>query len=257
MEIQIGKLLKEVAVNVLIATLIFIGVIVLLHFLGLIVDGNGHLINRWLPLELAAGIIGSAYVLTVKNPNNFFGFALGVVMSLLLAIQFYVESTPENNMKDQTLLYCAVFIPCQLLTLVKWISASKGTSKDSKHAIPSFMGVKGLFIGIFIFIDIIVLDMLVLQPSFNLANLMSACVVACSTQANFLMIRKRTDAWFYWLLFSVTGIIQMICIQNYVTLTLYIVYLFINGAACIAWCKQTPKENLGWLKFFEKKDTNI
>lgn len=247
MKEKIGKLLKEVAVNVLIATAIFVGVVVLLYFLGLVVDGEGHLLNRWLPLELAAGIIGSAYVLTVKNPNNYFGFVLGVVMSILLATQFFVESTPENNMKDQTLLYCAVFIPCQLLTLVKWISASKGTSKSSKHAIPSFMGVKGLFIGLFIFADIIIIDMLVLQPCFTLANLMSACVVASSTQANFLMIRKRTDAWFYWLMFSVTGIIQMICIQNYVTFTLYIVYLLINGTACIAWCKQTPRERRGWL----------
>ena len=95
MKETIGKLLKEVAVNVLIATLIFIGVIVLLHFLGLVVDGDGHLINRWLPLELAAGIIGSAYVLTVKNPNNYFGFALGVIMSLLLAIQFYGVTLPS------------------------------------------------------------------------------------------------------------------------------------------------------------------
>lgn len=244
--------MKEVAANLLIAIAIFVGVVVLLYFLGLVVDGSGQLLNRWLPLELAAGVIGSAYVLTVKNPNNYFGFVLGVIMSILLAIQFYVESTPENNMKDQTLLYCAIFIPCQLLTLVKWISASKGTSKDDKHSIPSFMGVKGLFIGIFIFADIIVLDMLVLQPCFNLANLMSACVVASSAQANFLMIRKRTDAWFYWLLFSVTGIIQMICIQNYVTLTLYIVYLFINGSACIAWCKQTPPERRGWLTSFWK-----
>lgn len=252
MKEKIGKLLKEVAANLLIAIAIFVGVVVLLYFLGLVVDGSGQLLNRWLPLELAAGVIGSAYVLTVKNPNNYFGFVLGVIMSILLAIQFYVESTPENNMKDQTLLYCAIFIPCQLLTLVKWISASKGTSKDDKHSIPSFMGVKGLFIGIFIFADIIILDMLVLQPCFNLANLMSACVVASSAQANFLMIRKRTDAWFYWLLFSVTGIIQMICIQNYVTLTLYIVYLFINGSACIAWCKQTPPERRGWLTSFWK-----
>ncbi len=247
MKQSIGQLLKEAGINVLIATGIFVGVVALLYFLGLVINEEGSLINPYLPLEMAAGIIGSAYVLTVKNPNNYFGFVLGVSMSILLAIQFFVE-----GFKDQTILYCAVFIPCQLLTLVKWISASKGNSHDSKYAIPSFMGVKGLFIGLFIFIDIIVLDLLVLQDEITLATIMSACVVAASTEANFLMIRKHTDAWFYWIAFSIFGIVQMICIENYVTLTLYILYIIINGTACVAWCKQTPKERYGWVKTFIK-----
>lgn len=250
MKENIWKLLKEAIINLLIATGIFVGVVLLLHCLGLVFDEAGNLQNRYLPLEMVAGIVGSAYVLTVKNSNNYLGFVLGICMSILLAIQFFVE-----GFKDQTLLYCAIFIPCQILTLVKWISASKGTNKDSKYAVPSFMGVKGLFIGLFIFIDIIILDLLILQDQINLATIMSACVVAASTEANFLMIRKHTDAWFYWVAFSIFGIIQMIAIQNYVTLTLYVLYIFINGAACIAWCKQTPKDRYGWLKHFIKKES--
>lgn len=248
MKESIGKLLKEAFINLLIAACIFVGVVVLLHFLGLVFNDAGNLQNKWLPLEMAAGIVGSAYVLTVKNPNNYLGFVLGICMSILLAIQFFVE-----GFKDQTLLYCVVFIPCQILTLFKWISASKGTSKDSKYSVPSFMGVKGLFFGLMVFILIFVADMVAIQTEVNLATIMSACVVAASTEANFLMIRKHTDAWFYWVAFSIFGIIQMIAIQNYVTLTLYVLYIFINGAACIAWCKRTPRERYGWVNHFIKK----
>lgn len=248
MKENIGKLLKEVFINLLIATVIFAGVVILLNYLGLVFDEAGNLQNRWLPLEMAAGIVGSAYVLTVKNPNNYLGFVLGICMSILLAIQFFVE-----GFKDQTLLYCLVFIPCQVLTLTKWISASNGTSKDSKYAVPSFMGVKGVFIGLLIFTLIIIADLVVIQTEINWATIMSACVVAASAEANFLMIRKHTDAWFYWVAFSIFGIIQMICVSNYVTLTLYVLYIFINGAACISWCKQTPKERYGWVNHFIKE----
>ena len=248
MKEQIWKLLKEVVINVLFAIAIFAVVVGVLYFLGLVVYKAGSLINKYLPLEIAAGIIGSAYVLTIKNPNNYLGLILGIVTSILLAIQFFFE-----GFKDQTILYCIVFIPCQILTLVKWISASKGTSKDSQYAVPSFMKLRGLLLGLLIFIVIMGLDLFFLQKDIVLATIMSACVVAASTEANFLMIRKYTDAWFYWVAFSIFGLVQMICIQNYVTLTLYVLYTLINGSACIAWCKQTPKEKYGWVRLISGK----
>lgn len=236
-------LLKEVAKNLLLAIGIFAVVFAFLYFCGLVFQEDGKLINPYLPLELAAGIVGSAYVLIVRNPNNYLGFIIGILMSILLGIQFFLE-----GFKDQTILYYCIFIPCQVLTLVKWISASKGTSKDSKYAVPSFMGVKGLFIGLGIFTLIILSDLFVIQPEITWITFMSACVVAASAEANFLMIRKHTDAWFYWVAFSIFGIVQMILLHNYVTLTLYVIYIFINGNACIAWCKNTPKERYGWVE---------
>lgn len=245
-----NQLIKEVIINLLKATGIFAVVIAFLYFIGQLVDANGHLFDPYLPLALVAGIVGSSYVLIVRNPQNFLGFVVGIIMSILLGIQFWL-----TGLEDQTVLYYAIFIPCQVYTMVKWFKGSKYLS-SSKYTIPSFLSKRGFSIVLIVFAVIFGLD-LFLQKQFmgreiNLALVMSAAVVASSTQANILMIRKRTDAWFYWLLFSVTGIIQMICLHNYVTLTLYVLYLFINGSACIAWCKLTPKERYGWLKMFQK-----
>lgn len=241
------QLFKEVLINICIATGIFALVTIFLYFCGLVVGADGHLIDRLLPLELIAGIIGSSYVLIVRNPQNFLGFVVGITMSLLLGIQFYLQ-----GMLEQTLLYYIVFIPCQIYTLYKWVQGSKN-SGDSRYAIPSFLETKGFLLMLALFAVIMAAVLLFITNEVTLATVMSAAVVASSSLANLLMIRKRTDAWIYWLVFSVTGIIQMICLHNYVTLTLYVLYLFINGNACIAWCRQTPKENYGWLKMFSKR----
>lgn len=239
-------LLKEVVINLLISIGIFGAVLIFLYFCGLLVK-DGQLINPYLPLELIAGIIGSAYILVVKNPNNYLGFALGIIMSILLGVQFYLE-----GFKDLTILYYCIFIPCQIYTLVKW-KKGNNTDDNSEYAIPSFLDWKRFLIMLCIFAALIVADLLLLQNEVTIPAIMSAAIVGSSTLANFLMIRKRTDAWFYWVIFSLCGIILFILSHNYVTLTLYVIYLFINGNVCIAWCKQTPKDRYGWLKLFTKK----
>lgn len=239
-------LLKEVFINLLISIGIFAAVLIFLYFCGLIVK-DGQLINPYLPLELVAGIIGTAYILIVKNPNNYLGFAIGIIMSVLLGVQFYLE-----GFKDLTILYYCVFIPCQIYTLIKW---KKGNNQDidSEYAIPSFMDVKRFLVVLCILAILMLADLFLLQDEFTTAAVISSAIVGSSTLANFLMIRKRTDAWFYWVIFSLCGVILMILSHNYVTLTLYTIYLFINGNVCIAWCKQTPKDRYGWLKLFTKK----
>ena len=124
---------------------------------------------------------------------------------------------------------------------------------DSEYAIPSFMDVKRFFVVLCILAILMIADLFLLQDEFTTAAVISSAIVGSSTLANFLMIRKRTDAWFYWVIFSICGVILMILSHNYVTLTLYTIYLFINGNVCIAWCKQTPKDRYGWLKLFTKK----
>lgn len=239
-------LLKEVFINLLISIGIFAAVLIFLYFCGLIVK-DGQLINPYLPLELVAGIIGTAYILIVKNPNNYLGFAIGIIMSVLLGVQFYLE-----GFKDLTILYYCVFIPCQIYTLIKW-KRGNNQDMDSEYAIPSFMDVKRFFVVLCILAILMIADLFLLQDEFTTAAVISSAIVGSSTLANFLMIRKRTDAWFYWVIFSICGVILMILSHNYVTLTLYTIYLFINGNVCIAWCKQTPKDRYGWLKLFTKK----
>lgn len=234
------QLVKESVISILIATGIFGVVVLFLHLCGWLISPDGHLTDPLLPLELVAGIIGSAYILMVRNPQNFLGFVAGIIMSILLGIQFYLQDQIE-----QTLLYYMVFIPCETYTLVKWIRGRQVAKNE--YTIPSFLGAGRMIVMLIIFIIIVIAVLTFLKDEITLAAVMSAMVVGSSTLANFLMIRKRTDAWIYWMVSSVTGIIFLLCMHNYITLTMYVVYLFINGSACIAWIKQTPKDRRGWL----------
>ena len=40
---------------------------------------------------IPASVIGVAYVLTVRDPENYTGFYPGILMSLLLALQFFLQ----------------------------------------------------------------------------------------------------------------------------------------------------------------------
>ena len=85
------QLFKETILNLLLATGIFALVVIFLYICGLVVNEDGTLQDSLLPLEMIAGIIGSAYVLIVRNPQNFLGFIVGIIMSILLGIQFYLQ----------------------------------------------------------------------------------------------------------------------------------------------------------------------
>lgn len=246
------QLLKEVGIKLFISAAIFAVVIVFLEWMNIVnyqpitKSGITFSANFQFILEIVAGIIGTAYVLVVKNPANYLGFPLGIVMSILLAFQFFLQ-----GFVDETILYLLVFVPCQIYTLITWIKGSKNTA-EQKPFMPSFLKKKGLLLSLLILVVLVLADLFLLQTKvmgreLNFALVMSSLVVGTSTLANFLLIQKKTDAWFYWVIFSIAGTIQLASIGAWVSCTLFVLYIFINGSACLAWIKQTPKENRGWV----------
>lgn len=248
---KMKQLVKEVLLKLLLSTAIFAVVVLFLYLCGLFnykpIEKLGMTFSEefQFALQIVSGIIGTAYVLVVKNPSNYLGFPLGIIMSLMLAFQFFIQGFP-----DETILYVCVFVPCQIYTLITWIKGSK--KSEQEPFMPTFLSMKVFLTGIAIFVVLIFADIFLLQNKvmgndINFPLVMSAIVVAASTLANFLLIKKKTDAWFYWVLFSVAGAVQLLYIGEWVSATLFVLYIFINGSACVAWCKQTAKENRGWL----------
>lgn len=245
MKKQTLQLLKEVGWNTLLSIAIFTTVILFLFFIGF-----SDSIQK---IAIASGLMGSAYVLIIRNPNNYFGFIFGIISSILLGIQFYLAKSI-----DLPFLYFFIFIPCQAFTLYTWIRGNNSTESE-KPFNPSFLSTKFflltlvLFLGIF-FIDIFMVRKIGGATQTLSIQIVSALVVATSTLANFLLIKKKTDSWYYWVIFSIAGIVLNILYKDYVTVTLFSVYFIINANAFYNWVKKTPKENYGWLM---RKNKNI
>lgn len=232
-------LLKEVLKNSFISMVIFAIVLLFLCIIGLKDNIQG--------IAIASGVIGSAYVLTIRNPNNYFGFVLGIVASALLGIQFYYLA----NSIDLFFLYFFIFIPSQAIAIYTWSKGNK--QKESSVAFnPSFLSLRNFLIVSVCFVVLFVADIFIIGKVLKIQQsssiqIFSALVVASSILANILLIKKKTDSWYYWFIFSITGIVLNILYNDYVTVTLFIVYLLINSEAGWIWIKKTPKEKYGWL----------
>lgn len=243
MTIETKKLFKEAGLNLLISLAIFAVVITFLFCVDL------H--DTIKPIAIVSGLLGVSYVLTIKNPANYIGFVIGILSSFALGIQFFI-----GKMYDWTFLYFAVFVPCQIYTLYVWLKGSQ--TQNSKPFLPSFLGLKKRMLVLLIAVAMIIVDLFVvnLMQGNGLTlkslqsngqgiwiTLMGATGVASSILANFLLIQKRTDAWIYWVIFSIASVILQLLLKDYVTLTLFVVYTIINANALIAWVKMTPKNN--------------
>ena len=66
---------------------------------------------------IPASIIGVAYILTVRDPHNYTGFFAGILMSILLGIQFVLQGG-----YDSAFLFFMIFIPFQMMSIYKWRS---------------------------------------------------------------------------------------------------------------------------------------
>ena len=216
-------LLKGVLKNSLIAILIFSIVLVFLFIVGLKDNIKG--------IAIASGIVGSAYILTIRNPNNYFGFYLGILSSILLGIQFYLIDNFELFF-----VYFFIFIPSQAISIYTW---KKGNKQDglSSELNPSFYHLEisdcyRLFLLLFI-ADIFIAREVSHAPQVSSLSIQifSAIFVAASILANILLIKKKTDSWYYWFIFSIAGIILNILYKDYVTVTLFVIYLLINSEA--------------------------
>ena len=198
---------------------------------------------------IPASIIGVAYVLTVRDPQNYTGFYPGILMSLLLTVQFSLQGN-----YDIALLYILVFIPFQTKSILQWKKPQENSLTESFA--PEFLSMKQMLLSVLVFVLIMALDWLLVTYVLNhdalfdgwLLKLLGALMIASSVHANFWLIYRKNDAWLYWVLYSISGMLFYIVVGNAFSIVLFLVFLIINSFAGVAWVRDTPRENYGWLR---------
>lgn len=219
-------------------------------------DGGGFLLKwhdpAWV-VGIPASIIGVAYILTIRDPKNYTGFYAGIIMSILLGIQFLLQ-----GQFDSTFLYFFVFIPFQMMSIYKW---SRNKEDGGASFEPKFLDTPRLILSIALLVVITAGDYALATYAFrhealtdNIAiKLLNGLLISSSFLANYWLIYRKTDSWLYWFLYSVAGIGLFIIVGNVFSIVLFTFFLVINSMAGIAWIKATKKENLYWAKIFCKQ----
>ena len=192
-------------------------------------------------------MIGVAYILTIRDPQNFTGFYAGIIMSILLGVQFLLQGS-----YDSTFLYFFVFIPFQMMSIYKW---SRKKDDGGASFEPKFLDMPRFWLSVSLCVAItlgdFVLSTYVLLHDGLLDNitikLLNGLLISSSFLANYWLIYRKTDAWIYWVLYSVAGIGLFIILGNAFSIVLFLFFLVINGSAGLAWIKMTKRENYGWL----------
>ena len=200
-----------------------------------------------------ASIIGVAYILTIRDPQNFTGFFAGIMMSALLGVQFTLQKNYDN-----TFLYFFVFIPFQMMSIYKW---SRKKDDGGASFEPKFLDIPRFWLSICIGIAVTAGDYLIqtfiLQQN-NLTDnvatkLCCGLMISSSFLANYWLIYRKTDSWLYWFIYSVAGIVFFIIIGNMFSLVLFCFFLVINSMAGIAWIRDTKPEYYFWAAPFLRK----
>ena len=201
---------------------------------------------------IPASVIGVAYILTIRDPKNYTGFFPGIIMSVLLGVQFLLQ-----GQYDSTFLYFFVFIPFQMMAIYKW---SRNKDDGGASFEPKFLDTPRLLLSIALFIAITAGDYVLATYALrhealtdNIAiKLLNGILISSSFLANYWLIYRKTDSWIYWFIYSVAGIGLFIILGNIFSIVLFTFFLVINSMAGIAWIKATTKENLNWAKIFVK-----
>jgi nicotinamide riboside transporter PnuC len=191
-------------------------------------------------IGIPASVIGVAYVLTIRNPKNYTGFVGGIIMSLLLAVQFYLL----GNI-DLLILQLCVFIPFLLSSLLRWRRISLQADKEDSSFIPQWLPIKYQFLTLILMIVILVTDYAlttkVIQHNGwfenSMVKLMGGIMIASSILANFILIYQKIDAWIWWVIYAISGMIFYALIGNSFSFVLFMVFLLVNGGTGIAWIK--------------------
>ena len=68
-----------------------------------------------------------------------------------------------------------------------------------------------------------------------LLKLAGAVMIASSVMANFWLIYQKMDAWIWWILYSLAGILFYVLLGNIYCIVLFLFYLVINASAFVAW----------------------
>lgn len=247
---QNANLWRALGRNTIISILLF-GALLGLLWLAELIFPSLNLLKwhdtAWV-VGIPASVIGVAYILTIRDPQNFTGFFAGIIMSILLGVQFILEGS-----YDSTFLYFCIFIPFQMMSIYKW-SHKKDDGGASFE--PKFLETVRMWMSVAICLSITVGDYLLQTYAIqhdglwdNIAvKLFNGLMIASSFLANYWLIYRKNDAWIYWFIYSAAGIGLFIILGNAFSIVLFIFFLVINSMAGIAWIKNTKPENLGWVK---------
>ena len=197
---------------------------------------------------IPASIIGVAYILTVRDPQNYTGFYAGILMSVLLGIQFTLQGG-----YDSAFLFFCVFIPFQLMSIYKW---SRNKEDGGASFEPKFLDTPRMIMSVCILVFITLGDYFLSTFAFYhdgltdniLIKILSGLLISSSFLANYWLIYRKTDSWIYWLVYSLAGIGLFIILGNIFSIVLFTFFLVINSMAGWAWLQSTTPDNMGWLK---------
>lgn len=249
-----AQLLKELGRMSLISIGIFAALFAALYLVEYLFPSMQGVLLQWSDpaflVGIPASIAGVAYVLTIRNPKNYTGFYLGIVMALLLAVQFYFQ----GNI-DLVVLYSLLFVPFVAASLIRWRKATlhpEQVPADTTEI--GFISRKALLITLLISAAIMVADyalatLVLYQNGWGddvVLKLLSGAMIVTAIMANYWMIYKKNDAWLSWVLYSLVGIVFYLMINNAFSLVLFIVFLVVNGQAQFVWLRNTKADRFGW-----------
>ena len=240
---------QEFARNTLISLGIFSALFLILYIVEWAVPSLSGVLLQWhdpaFVVGIPASVIGVAYVLTIRNPKNYTGFAGGMVMALLLAAQFFLLGN-----FDLVILQLAVFIPFMLMSFLRWRRQTLTLSDREQPFYPEWLPTGQMLVSLLLLVAIIVADYalatLVIQHndwSDNvILKLIGGLMIASSTLANFILIYQKIDAWLWWTVYALAGMMFYALIGNAFSFVLFTVFLLVNGAAGIAWIKASKAQ---------------
>lgn len=190
---------------------------------------------------IPASVVGTAYVLTIRNPQNYTGFLGGIAMAVLLGMQFALQGN-----YDLTFMQIDIFIPFMLLSLITWrkqLNTTPSMETAAKPFRPAYLHGWRQGLTLTLALLIIVADYAFTTRVLNqdawadkwLLKLAGAVMIASSVMANFWLIYQKIDAWIWWILYSLAGILFYVLLGNIYCIVLFLFYLVINASAFVAW----------------------
>ena len=239
---------KEFARNTLISLGIFSALFLILYIVEWAVPSLSGMLLQWhdpaFVVGIPASVIGVAYVLTIRNPLNYTGFYGGIVMALLLSWQFALL-----QQWGLTVLYVVVFVPFMIYSIISWSKQTLQSSENEDIFRPTWLSIRNQAINLLFLLGMVALDSGLLTHFEStihseqlLQKLMSGMMIGSSVLANFWLIYKKLDAWLWWVVYSIAGMIFYVLIGNAFSFVLFTVFLLVNGGAGLAWIKVAKEQ---------------
>lgn len=239
---------KELGKQLLVSMGIFFALFLILYIVEWAVPSLSGVLLQWhepaFVVGIPASVIGVAYVLTIRNPQNYTGFVGGIVMALLLSWQFALL-----QQWGLTVLYVAVFVPFMIYSIIYWCKQTMQSQESDQPFCPTWLSLRNQVFNLLFLVGMVVLDSGLLthfestiQSDQLLLKLMSGLMIGSSVLANFWLIYKKLDAWIWWVVYSVAGMILYALIGNAFSFLLFTIFLLVNGGAGLAWIKASKEQ---------------